>query len=61
MSNEKCSKSISRRLADSNFIQALFVWVEGIDISGKPYPVLLYKELFCQMVTGDFVYSKPRT
>jgi len=47
---KECSKSISRRLSDSNFINRYFVG-NGLDIGGKPDPLLLYKSLFCQM--GD--------
>ena len=47
---KECSKSISRRLADSNFTQKYFAGV-GLDIGGKPDPLALYKELFCQMTT----------
>lgn len=42
---KECSKSIQRRLADSNFIRRYFVR-DGLDIGGKPDPLLLYKELF---------------
>lgn len=42
---KECSKSIQRRLADSNFLRRYFVG-EGLDIGGKPDPLLLYKELF---------------
>jgi hypothetical protein len=45
---KECSKSISRRLADSNFTRKYFVG-EGLDVGGKPDPLVLYKELFCQM------------
>jgi len=45
---KECSKSISRRLADSNFINRYFVG-NGLDIGGKPDPLGLYRELFCQM------------
>jgi SAM-dependent methyltransferase len=41
----ECSKSIVRRLADSNFIRKYFVG-EGVDIGGKPDPLALYKEFF---------------
>jgi SAM-dependent methyltransferase len=47
---KECSKSISRRLADSNFINRYFVG-NGLDIGGKPDPLCLYQELFCQMRT----------
>jgi SAM-dependent methyltransferase len=42
---KECSKSIQRRLADSNFLRNYFVG-EGLDIGGKPDPLSLYKELF---------------
>lgn len=42
---KECSKSIQRRLADSNFLRKYFVG-EGLDIGGKPDPLSLYKELF---------------
>ncbi len=42
---KECSKSIQRRLADSNFLRRYFVG-NGLDIGGKPDPLLLYKELF---------------
>lgn len=42
---KECSKSIQRRLADSNFLRAYFVG-SGIDIGGKPDPLVLYKSLF---------------
>ena len=45
---KECSKSISRRLADANFINRYFVG-NGLDIGGKPDPLGLYRELFCQM------------
>ena len=45
---KECSKSIARRLADSNFTRRYFVG-DGIDIGGKPDPLALYQELFCQM------------
>jgi SAM-dependent methyltransferase len=45
---KECSKSISRRLADSNFINRYFVG-NGLDIGGKPDPLALYRGLFCQM------------
>jgi SAM-dependent methyltransferase len=41
----ECSKSIGRRLSDSNFVRKYFVG-NGIDIGGKPDPLLLYTELF---------------
>ena len=42
---KECSKSIQRRLADSNFLRRYFVG-KGIDIGGKPDPLCLYKEFF---------------
>ena len=45
---KECSKSIPRRLADTNFTRNYFVG-NGVDIGGKPDPLLLYEELFCQM------------
>ncbi len=45
---KECSKSISRRLADSNFTRRYFVG-EGIDIGGKPDPLFLYLEFFVLM------------
>jgi SAM-dependent methyltransferase len=45
---KECSKSIARRLADSNFTRRYFVG-EGVDIGGKPDPLALYRELFCRM------------
>lgn len=45
---KECSKSIMRRLADSNFINRYFVG-RGLDIGGRPDPLTLYRELFCRM------------
>lgn len=45
---KECSKSIPRRLANSNFINYFFVG-KGLDIGGKPDPLCLYTSLFCQM------------
>lgn len=42
---KECSKSIQRRLCDSNFLRRYFVG-KGIDIGGKPDPLALYEELF---------------
>lgn len=47
---KECSKSIQRRLADSNYVRRYFVGT-GVDIGGKPDPLALYVELF-PMVTG---------
>lgn len=46
---KECSKSIARRLADSNFTRRYFVG-NGVDIGGKPDPLALYHELFCKMM-----------
>lgn len=45
---KELSKSIVRRLADCNFINKYFIG-KGIDIGGKPDPLLLYMELFPQI------------
>lgn len=45
---KECSKSIGRRLADVNFTRRYFVG-SGVDIGGRPDPLSLYRELFCQM------------
>lgn len=45
---KECSKSIIRRLYEPNFINRYFVG-RGLDIGGKPDPLCLYQELFCQM------------
>lgn len=42
---KECSKSIQRRLGDSNFLRRYFVG-KGIDVGGKPDPLCLYKEFF---------------
>jgi len=42
---KECSKSIQRRLADSSFLRRYFVG-DGLDIGGKPDPLMLYEELF---------------
>lgn len=47
---KELSKSIQRRLYDPNFVNRYFVG-RGLDIGGKPDPLCLYRELFCQM--GD--------
>lgn len=41
----ECSKSIGRRLSDSNYVRKYFVG-DGIDIGGKPDPLGLYQEFF---------------
>jgi len=45
---KECSKSISRRMRDPNFINKYFVGT-GLDIGGLPDPLAIYQELFCQM------------
>lgn len=47
---KECSKSISRRLADPNFVRRYFVG-QGVDIGGKPDPLSIYQELF-DRITG---------
>ena len=42
---KECSKSIQRRLTDSNFLRRYFVG-DGVDVGGKPDPLSLYVELF---------------
>jgi len=42
---KECSKSISRRLCNPNFMRRYFCG-EGLDIGGKPDPLALYVELF---------------
>lgn len=62
---KECSKSISRRLADSNFLNRYFVG-SGIDVGGKPDPLVLYRSLFSRMESvktwdwedGDAQYLK---
>ena len=45
---KECSKSIARRLGDAGFVNRYFVG-DGIDIGGKPDPLVLYQSLFCRM------------
>lgn len=47
---KECSKSILRRLHDSNFVRRYFVGT-GIDIGGKPDPLALYQEFFPLMTS----------
>jgi len=47
---KELSKSIMRRLHDSNFLRRYFVG-NGVDIGGKPDPLFLYQEFFPLM--GD--------
>lgn len=47
---KECSKSIARRMHSPDFISSFFVG-HGLDIGGKPDPLALYKELFCQIKT----------
>ena len=42
---KECSKSIARRMADSRFVRKYFCG-NGVDIGGKPDPLVLYCELF---------------
>ena len=49
---KECSKSIGRRLAESNYVRRYFVG-KGIDIGGKPDPLVLYSELFPLMEGCD--------
>lgn len=42
---KECSKSVARRLSDSRFVRRYFCGA-GVDIGGKPDPLILYKELF---------------
>ena len=42
---KECSKSIPRRLSDSNFLRKFLVG-DGIDIGGRPDPLALYREFF---------------
>ncbi|HEY3796885.1 MAG TPA: methyltransferase domain-containing protein [Caulobacteraceae bacterium] len=42
---KECSKSLVRRLSNSNFLRRYFVG-DGIDIGGKPDPLALYAEFF---------------
>jgi SAM-dependent methyltransferase len=45
---KECSKSIARRMHSPDFINSYFVGC-GLDIGGKPDPLALYKDLFCQI------------
>lgn len=51
----ECSKSIQRRLSDSRFVRRFFVG-EGLDIGGKPDPLIIHKELF-PLMTGCKVWD----
>jgi SAM-dependent methyltransferase len=42
---KECSKSIARRLSDSRFVRKYFRG-RGVDIGGKPDPLILYTEFF---------------
>ncbi len=46
---KECSKSIQRRLTDSNFLNKYFSGY-GIDIGGAPDPLALYTELFPKII-----------
>ena len=45
---KECSKSIPRRLSHPNFVNRYFVG-DGIDIGGKPDPLVLYREVFSRI------------
>jgi SAM-dependent methyltransferase len=45
---KECSKSIARRLRDPNFLTRYFAGV-GLDIGGRPDPLVLYSSLFPQI------------
>ena len=47
---KECSKSISRRMRDPNFINYYFSG-DGLDIGGAPDPLSLYAELFSNMTS----------
>lgn len=42
---KECSKSIARRMNDASFLTRYFVG-NGVDIGGKPDPLVLYREIF---------------
>jgi SAM-dependent methyltransferase len=42
---KECSKSIARRLSDSRFVRK-YLRGKGIDIGGRPDPLILYQEFF---------------
>jgi hypothetical protein len=45
---KECSKSMLRRVRDSNFARRYFVG-DGIDIGGKPDPISAHKDMFSGM------------
>jgi len=47
---KECSKSIPRRLSHPNFVNRYFVG-DGIDIGGKPDPLVLYREVFSRITS----------
>ncbi len=53
---KECSKSISRRTREPNFINRYFVG-QGLDVGGAPDPLSLYREFFPRM-TGVEVFDK---
>jgi SAM-dependent methyltransferase len=53
---KECSKSIPRRLNDSNFVRRYFVG-KGIDIGGKPDPLSFFATFF-PFVTGIETWDK---
>lgn len=48
---KECSKSIMRRLGDSNYVRRYFVG-DGVDIGGAPDPLAMYQELFPRMTSA---------
>lgn len=54
---KECSKSIPRRLANSNFLGRYFKG-HGIDIGGAPDPLSLYQELF-PLIKTIRVWDRP--
>jgi len=42
---KECSKSVARRLGDSRFVRK-YLRGKGVDIGGKPDPLILYREFF---------------
>ncbi len=53
---KECSKTIMRRLHESNFANRYFVG-NGLDVGGRPDPLGLYVELFLRML-GVKVWDK---
>jgi SAM-dependent methyltransferase len=42
---KECSKAVTRRLSDPNFVRRYFVG-HGVDLGGKPDPLALYQTMF---------------